>query len=67
LPPSECLVIEDAPEGVRAAVAAGCSCLGLTSSFCSERLWEAGASWVVGSLGDLPADLSPRLASPTAV
>ena len=33
LPPSECLVIEDAVSGVESAKAAGARCLALTTSF----------------------------------
>jgi len=46
--PSQCLVIEDAPSGVKAAKAAGAMCLGITSSFSKEEL--AGADWFAGSL-----------------
>lgn len=43
LPPGECLVVEDAPNGVRAAKAAGSRCLALTTSFDAATLKEAGA------------------------
>ena len=39
--PSECLVVEDAVNGVKAAKAAGTKCLGLTTSFSKEQLSEA--------------------------
>lgn len=52
LAPSECLVVEDAPSGVKAAKAAGCWCLGVTTSFAETVLEEAGADWVVENLGD---------------
>lgn len=43
LNPSECIVFEDAINGVQAAKAAGAQCVGITSSFTSEALIEAGA------------------------
>ena len=39
-------VVEDAPNGVRAAKAAGAKCLALTTSFAPETLQEAGADWI---------------------
>ncbi|MCX7887137.1 MAG: HAD-IA family hydrolase [Verrucomicrobiae bacterium] len=50
LEPVGCLVVEDAPSGVKAAKAAGCWCLALTSSFGSDELREAGADWVARDL-----------------
>jgi beta-phosphoglucomutase len=38
LPPSECLVVEDAVSGVAGAKAAGARCLALTTSFTREEL-----------------------------
>ncbi len=46
LPPSRCLVVEDARNGVLAGVAAGCSVLGISSSQPGVVLRGAGA-WVV--------------------
>ncbi len=43
LPPSDCLVVEDAVNGLQAAVAAGCQTLGLTTSFDADTLRNAGA------------------------
>ena len=43
LPPADCLVIEDAVNGLQAAVAAGCRTLGLTTSFDADTLRNAGA------------------------
>ena len=42
--PADCLVVEDAVSGAQAARAAGCSCLGITSSFSVKELRAAGAS-----------------------
>jgi beta-phosphoglucomutase len=53
LSPADCLVVEDAPSGVRAAKAAGCRCLGLTTSFDAATLRAAGADWIAGTLADV--------------
>ncbi len=53
IPSSDCLVIEDAPNGVRAAIAAGCSCLGLTTSFPPDTLIQAGATWIAPDLAQV--------------
>lgn len=50
LPASDCLVIEDAVNGVKAAKAAGMTCLALTTSFSREELDEAGADWIARDL-----------------
>ncbi|MEU9518546.1 HAD-IA family hydrolase [Streptomyces sp. NPDC048224] len=39
--PSACVVVEDAPAGVRAAVAAGCTVIGLTTTHAAAALGEA--------------------------
>lgn len=44
------LVIEDAPAGVRAAKAAGCTVLGLATTHEIGSLVEAGADWIVKDL-----------------
>ncbi len=41
LNPDECLVVEDAVSGVKAAKSAGCKCLALTTSFTADKLVEA--------------------------
>lgn len=51
--PSECIVCEDAENGVRAAKAGGMFCLGITSSFSDERLKELGADWTAEDIGAL--------------
>ncbi len=47
-----CLVVEDAPNGVAAAVAAGARCLALTTSFSPDEL--SGADWLASTLADAP-------------
>lgn len=51
LEPPECIVIEDAPSGVGAGIAAGCSVLGVLGTHSLEEL--RAASWVVDSLEHL--------------
>lgn len=56
VPPEECVVVEDAVNGVAAARAAGMRCLGLTTSFSAEKL--AGADWIAADLSGIsPAAL----------
>ncbi len=50
--PSRCLVAEDAVSGVKAAKAAGCKCLALTTSFSPDDL--DGADWITDNLGTAP-------------
>jgi mannitol-1-/sugar-/sorbitol-6-phosphatase len=50
--PSDCIVVEDAPSGVSAGVAAGCRVLGVLGTHEEAELLEAGVSWVVESLAD---------------
>lgn len=57
LPPTTCLVVEDAPNGIQAARSAGCPTLGLTSSFDAGTLRSVGAHWVAPDLAELPEDL----------
>jgi beta-phosphoglucomutase len=54
LPPEECLVVEDAPNGIQAARAAGSKCLGLTTSFDRAALVQAGANWTAPDLAHVP-------------
>lgn len=53
--PADCVVVEDAPSGVRAGVAAGCNVLGVRGTHSEEELLSAGAHWVVRSLEDVHA------------
>jgi sugar-phosphatase len=51
LNPSDCLVIEDAPPGIRAGKSAGCPVLAVASSHGTHELLEA--DWIIESLRDL--------------
>jgi len=51
LRPDECVVVEDAPSGVGAGIAAGCRVLGVLGTHSVEDLHAA--SWVVPSLEEL--------------
>ena len=57
LPASQCLVIEDAPNGIQAARAAGSWRLGLTTSFDEPTLRSHGAHWTAADLAHVPADV----------
>lgn len=59
--PEDCLVVEDAPSGVRAGVAAGCSVLGVEGTHPPEELLAAGARWVVPSLAEVRAQEAGEL------
>lgn len=48
LPPANCIVIEDAPSGVRAGKAAGARVIALRTTTSDDELNAAGADWIVG-------------------
>ncbi|VGO12938.1 Fructose-1-phosphate phosphatase YqaB [Pontiella desulfatans] len=54
LPPERCVVVEDAPDGVAAAKAAGCRCVAVTNSARADRLSDADC--IVESLMELDLD-----------
>jgi mannitol-1-/sugar-/sorbitol-6-phosphatase len=58
--PSECLVVEDAPSGVGAGIAAGCRVLGVLGTHTEAELRAAGASWIVRSLEDVSAKVNAQ-------
>jgi cytidine deaminase len=57
LQPNECLVIEDAPNGVKAAKAAGCKCLALRTTFSSEDLKDADEIVKDLTLSNVPLEI----------
>jgi len=54
--PAECIVVEDAPTGVGAGVAAGCRVLGVVGTHQPEYLTQC--SWIVASLTGVTAQAS---------
>lgn len=54
--PGRCIVVEDAPSGVAAGVAAGCQVLGVLSSTPLDEL--TAATWIAASLDSVTADAS---------
>ena len=51
---SSIVVFEDAISGVMAAKAAGCVCIAVTTSFPADKLYQAGADFVVDDLSLAP-------------
>jgi sugar-phosphatase len=51
LAPGECVVVEDAPAGIRAGIAAGSRVLALRTTTGNVELLDAGADWIVDDLG----------------
>lgn len=53
LAPTECLVIEDAPAGIRAGKAAGARVFALRTTAADPELTAAGADWIADDLASL--------------
>jgi beta-phosphoglucomutase len=62
----ECLVVEDAPQGIKGGKNAGMATLGVTNTFDAEVLRQAGADSVTKSLADWMPDSIVRVFSKTA-
>jgi len=58
VPASECIVIEDAPAGIRAGKAAGARVLALRTTASDAELQQAGADWIVDDCAQLLVDSS---------
>jgi sugar-phosphatase len=52
----DCLVLEDAPAGIRAGKAAGTRVLALRTTASDAELQEAGADWIVDNCAELSLD-----------
>jgi sugar-phosphatase len=59
-PAAACLVVEDAPSGVGAGIAAGCRVLGVLGTHSEAELRAAGANWIVRSLEQVTAQNTPQ-------
>jgi len=57
-PPAQCIVVEDAPSGVRSGKGAGCRVLAIRTTTHDEELLAEGADWVVNDCASI------RLADP---
>ena len=55
--PADCVVVEDAPAGIRAGKAAGARVIGLPTTSNRAELEAAGADWVVRNCADIAAVL----------
>jgi HAD superfamily hydrolase (TIGR01509 family) len=55
VPPKDCLVVEDAPNGIKAAKAAGMKCLAVMSSFSEKELKDA--DWIAKDLKSVPEEV----------
>src|SRR6202163_2326270 len=58
VPAADCLVVEDAPAGIRAGKAAGARVLALRTTASDAELQQAGADWIVDDCAELFLDSS---------
>src|SRR3989442_7059304 len=56
VPASDCIVIEDAPAGIRAGKAAGARVLALRTTASDTELQQAGSDWIVDNCAELFLD-----------
>jgi len=54
--PRDCVVVEDAPAGVRSGKAAGARVIALRTTMTERELWDAGADWVVQDCAAISLD-----------
>ena len=57
VPVTECVVLEDAPAGIRAGKAAGARVLALRTTASDTELREAGADWIIKDCSEISLDL----------
>ncbi len=57
LSPDACVVVEDAPVGITAGLAAGMPVIGLVGTHAARTLQQAGATRVVGALREITPEL----------
>ena len=58
---SDCMVVEDALNGVIAAKSAGAFSLGISTSFTGQELLQIGADWTAPNLGLIPTDMLNKI------
>jgi sugar-phosphatase len=56
VPAAECVVLEDAPAGIRAGKAAGARVLALRTTASDAELREAGADWIIDDCSEILLD-----------
>jgi sugar-phosphatase len=56
VPAAECVVLEDAPAGIRAGKAAGARVLALRTTASDAELREAGADWIIDDCSEIFLD-----------
>lgn len=59
VPASECVVVEDAPAGIRAGKAARARVIAVRTTAGDEELREAGADWIVDDCSSLRVEITP--------
>ena len=59
VPAEECVVVEDAPAGIRAGKAAGARVVALRTTAVEAELEDAGADWIVNDCSELSVDPPP--------
>jgi sugar-phosphatase len=52
----DCVVVEDAPAGVRSGKVAGARVIALTTTMAERELWDAGADWVLRDCAAISLD-----------
>ena len=52
-PPSDCIVIEDAPAGIKAGKAARARVIAFTTTVQSSEVRQAGADWILNNCADI--------------
>ena len=57
----ECVVVEDAVNGILAGIAAGCKCIAVTTTSSAETLTEAGASMCFADYSTVTIEMLKRL------
>jgi mannitol-1-/sugar-/sorbitol-6-phosphatase len=60
--PADCIVVEDAPAGIRAGQASGARVLALRTTAPDLELTESGATWIINDLGSFHLNSSDHQA-----